>query len=350
MSLRYKLIIFLILVTIIPGVTAIFATYYFTTESIKEQIIRENSNTIYKGKADLRDYFLTISEIPLVLYSNRQFMNVMEQGINEELSQSQAELKRSLFSIYHSRKEIEQVFLYVEKGNDAYTIYNSKLSSRGKVKDKYQNPYYLKLHEQGRFFIIEPTHEIYSYNNQSNIFPSLVKQVLSFHTYLYEVTSSKPLGFISIDIDIEAVQTIADRLYFMDEEDFYLINDSGVVIYSSEDSLIGLKIEEAWVQFIRENIHEKNSYEWNDSDFNGVIVFDEFIAPFDDWLIVKRIPSERIYSRPKNIAIINILILAVSLILIILATVFVSFKVISPLKILMSNMKKVEEGKMVVEF
>lgn len=124
MSLRYKLIIFLILVTIVPGVTAIFATYYFTTESVKEQIIRENSNTISKGKADLRDYFITISEIPLVLYTNRQFMNVLEQGINEELSQSQAELKRSLFSVYHSRKEIEQVFLYVEKGNDAYTIYN----------------------------------------------------------------------------------------------------------------------------------------------------------------------------------------------------------------------------------
>lgn len=350
MSLKYKLIIFLLLVTVIPGVTAIAATYIYTTESVKNQLIKENTNIVSKGKADLRDYFITISEIPISLYTNRLFMNVMEHGINEELDQSQAELKRSLFGLYHSRKEIEQIFLYVDKGNDAYTIYNSKLSSRALVENKYFNTYYQQLHERNMYFSVEPTHDIYSYNNQSNIFPSSVKKVLSFHHSLHDVTSSKFLGFISIDIDIDAVKTISDRLHFIDEEDFYLIDGSNNVIYSSEESLIGFRIDEQWVKSIRDNVNEKKSHDWEDDEFNGVLVYDQFIEPFDDWLIVKRIPSDRIYSGPRYIAKMNISILAVFLIIIIFATVFVSFKIISPMKILMNNMKKVEEGKLEVDF
>ncbi|WP_161568256.1 sensor histidine kinase [Anaerobacillus alkaliphilus] len=349
MSIKYKLTIFLLIVTLIPGLTAIVTTYFYTKEKVKDHFIEENVKVISQGKYDIRDYFLSITEIPLSLYANRKFMNVMEQGISNDIDIAQEEVKRSLLNLYFTRKEIEQIYLYVDKGQDAYTVYNTKVSSRGKVENKLLNDYFEKLINERSYFILEPTHDIYSYNNQSDIPRTNVKPVVSFHHALNEVTSGKLLGFISIDIDIAAVKTISDRLYFSEGEQFYLISGNNEVVYSSDSDLIGTFIDDRpWLQQIRQQ--NEMSFEWKDDSFGGVFVYDQLPAPFEKWMIVKGISNERMYSGAQSIARMNIYILLFFFLLSAFATLLVAIKLISPIKILIENMKKVEKGRLEVDF
>ncbi|RXJ00371.1 sensor histidine kinase [Anaerobacillus alkaliphilus] len=349
LSIKYKLTIFLLIVTLIPGLTAIVTTYFYTKEKVKDHFIEENVKVISQGKYDIRDYFLSITEIPLSLYANRKFMNVMEQGISNDIDIAQEEVKRSLLNLYFTRKEIEQIYLYVDKGQDAYTVYNTKVSSRGKVENKLLNDYFEKLINERSYFILEPTHDIYSYNNQSDIPRTNVKPVVSFHHALNEVTSGKLLGFISIDIDIAAVKTISDRLYFSEGEQFYLISGNNEVVYSSDSDLIGTFIDDRpWLQQIRQQ--NEMSFEWKDDSFGGVFVYDQLPAPFEKWMIVKGISNERMYSGAQSIARMNIYILLFFFLLSAFATLLVAIKLISPIKILIENMKKVEKGRLEVDF
>lgn len=348
MSIKYKLFIFLLIVMIIPSFTAITITYFYTKEKIKDQFIHENYNLISQGKNDLRNYFISITEIPLSLYSNRKFMNVLEQGIYSDIDKGQEEVKRTLLNLYFTRKEIEQVYLYVDKGFDSYTVYNTKVSSRGKVENKILNDYFAKLAKDQGYFIVEPTHEIYSYNNQSDIPNSNKENVISFHHSLKEITSGNLLGYLSIDIDVAAVKTISDRLFVLDEEQFYLINDEKKVVYSSEQSVIGTILEEKWFGHIVTS--NSNSIEWKDDVFQGVFVFDSLPVPFENWTIVKGIPNERMYSGAQSIAKMNIYILLFFFMISMIATFFVSSKLISPIKTLIENMKKVEKGRLEVDF
>ncbi len=348
-SIKYKLIIFLLIVTLIPGVTAIATTYFYTKEKVKDQFIDENINVISQGKYDIRNYFLSITDIPLSLYANRKFMNVMELGIVNDIDNAQEEVKRTLLNLYFTRKEVEQIYLYVHKGQDAYTVYNTKVSSRGKVREPLFNEYLQTLRDEKRYFILEPTHEIYSYNAQSDIPRTTKTQVVSFHHALHEVTSGEFLGFISIDIDVEAVKTISDRLFYSQDEKFYLINDKNEVVYSSTMQLIGGTIDDPWLEQIRSR-HEEMSLEWQDDVFRGVFVFDRLPAPFSDWMIVKAISNERMYSNAQSIVKMNIYILLFFFLISSVAAVLVAFKLISPIKVLIENMKKVEKGKLEVDF
>ena len=52
-SIRNKLIVLLLLITIIPFGTSIIISYIHTKESLKDQVVQENSNLLYQGKVNM---------------------------------------------------------------------------------------------------------------------------------------------------------------------------------------------------------------------------------------------------------------------------------------------------------
>ncbi len=335
------------LVTIIPFGTSIAITYYYTKESLKNQFISENYKLIHQTKYVLSDYFQSITQIPLTLYFNRNFMNTLEFGINDDLERYQ-ELKKVLFNLYSTRKDIKQIYLYINQSNDGVIVYNGKMLSK-KNEQRLEEKRYQALVEGNSYFTIEPTHNISDYGF-SLIPKNPTVNVLSFHHVLTQIPSSQLLGFLSIDIDLEKIETIGSRLYTLGAEDIYLMNQNGYVVYSSDPSFIGRINNEKWYNYIKTNQVIQQSIEWADSTFSGVIVYDTFSAPFEDWLIVKRIPYERLYKGARGIAIINILIGLFFLSIVIIATLFISFNITSPIKILINNIKSIESGRLKTDF
>ncbi|MBM7702660.1 sensor histidine kinase [Metabacillus iocasae] len=349
-SIRKKLVIFLLLATVVPFTLSNLITYYYTTESVKDRFVSTNYDVIENGKKDVSNYLEEITQMTPRLYGYHPFIKVLQEGILSDIGANQQEVYRTLLYLYNTRPEIEQIHLYLHKGNDSYTIYNSKVSSRGKYEEVYTHPYYSTLSKRKNFLAIEPTHEIYSYNNLSNLRKLSPTNVMSFHHLINEIPSDQFLGFLSIDVNLSQIAAISDRLYDEHSEEFYLMNESGTILYSSHENLIGQRNEKVWFQKLKEQPKEDHNLEWKDDHFSGVIVHDTFSGTFEGWRIVKRIPYDVLYGDVRKTAFINLLIGIPFLVIVIIATLMISFKLTSPIRILIQNMKKVEKGSFEVDF
>ncbi|WP_231507873.1 sensor histidine kinase [Bacillus sp. UNC41MFS5] len=339
------------LVTVLPFGSSIAITYYQTTKTLNNRFVSTNHDLIVKGEEELTVYLEDVAQMSSVLYRYTPFMNVMRDGLSQNLNTNQEEVRRALAYLFNTRPEIEQMHIYIDKGKNSYTNYHSRISGRAKYESIFSHPYYARLNRYNSLFsVIEPPHEMYSYNNISVIPNSEKKNVLSFHNILRDVPSDKLLGFLSIDINLSKISAIAGRLFTKDMEDLFIMDDKGVIIYSSNESMIGKENKEKWFEQVKKVSSTTKSMEWKDKQFSGVIVHDKFSAPYKNWYIVKRIPYNVLYQSARETALINILIGIVTLVIVLIATMFVSFKITAPIKVLIDNMKKVEKGEFEADF
>lgn len=345
-GIRKKLIIFLMLATILPFGTAIGITYYQTTSSINDQFVSTNHDLIAKGEQELTVYLEDIAQMTTVLYRYEPLMSVMREGISGDIGSNQGEIRRALAYLFNTRPEIEQMHLYIDKEKDSFINYHSTISGRGEYENILSHPYYAQLPNHNDFYLIEPPHEISSYNNMSFIPKSQSTKVLSFHSVIRDVPAQDILGFLSIDINLSRIGAVADRLYTKEAEELFIVNDQGIVVYSSNEETIGNEMTESWYEPIKQQSASTKSLEWDE----GVIVFDQFSGPVENWYIAKRIPYDVLYQMARQTAYTNILIGIVTLIVVLVATMFVSFKITAPIKVLITNMKKVEKGEFKADF
>lgn len=345
-GIRKKLIIFLMLATILPFGTAIGITYYQTTNSINDQFVSTNHDLITKGEQELTVYLEDIAQMSTVLYRYDPLMSVMREGVSGDIGSNQEEIRRALAYLFNTRPEIEQMHLYIDKDKDSFTNYHSTISGRGEYENIMSHPYYAQLPDHEDFYLIEPPHEISSYNNMAFIPKSQSTKVLSFHSIIRDVPAEDILGFLSIDINLSRIGAVADRLYTKDAEELFIVNDQGIVVYSSNEEMIGQPMTESWYESIKEQPSSTKSLEWDE----GVIVFDQFSGPLENWYIAKRIPYDVLYQIARQTAYTNILIGIVTMVVVLVATMFVSFKITAPIKVLISNMKRVEKGEFKADF
>src|SRR3954464_6780199 len=144
-GIRKKLIIFLILVTVLPFGSSIAITYYQTTNSLNNRFVSTNHDLIVKGEEELTVYLEDVAQMSSVLYRYTPFMNVMRDGLSQNLGTNQEEVRRALAYLFNTRPEIEQMHLYIDIGKDSYTNYHSRISGRGKYESILSHPYYSKL-------------------------------------------------------------------------------------------------------------------------------------------------------------------------------------------------------------
>jgi len=350
-SIRKKLIFFLMIVTILPFGFSIAFTYFHTTNSLNTRFVSTNSTLIANGEEELSTYLKSVAELSTLLYRYTPFMSVMRDGISANLSNNQEEVRRAMAYIYNARPEIEQMHLYIDKEKDSFTNYHSTISGRGTYEHILSHPYYAELGRNTNLFsVIEPPHETYSYNEMSLIPDSEKQNVLSFHTSIRDIPTNDILGFLSIDINLSKIKAITSRLYASSTEDLYIMDENGIIIYSSNEEEIGKKNNEMWFRKVKNEPQNQKSLEWKDEQFSGVIVYDQFSAPFQKWYITKRIPFDALYQSARETVWINIVIGIVTLFIVLFATIFVSFKLTKPIKVLIDNMKKVEKGNFEVDF
>lgn len=348
-GIRKKLMIFLLLATILPFGSSIVLTYFQTIHHVNKESVAYNTELMKKGKEELGTYLEDIALMSTVLYRYTPFMNVLTQGVGENNKENMEEVRRVLAYVYNSRSEIEQMHLYINKGRDSVTNYHSRISGRGENKNIYFHPYYRRLEEsETNYSLIEPPHTIYSYNGLSIIPNSEKSTVLSLHNKIRNVPSNDILGFMSIDINLSKIDGIVNRLY-NDKEGISIINENGTVIYSSNKAVIGKKTKDKWFYKVQTN-PQQNNMKWESKDFSGVIFYENIAVQDNNWYMVKSIPYSSLYQGARATAFMNTMIALVALIIVLVITMIISFKITAPIKVLMENMKKVEKGIFVANF
>ncbi|MCA1320442.1 sensor histidine kinase [Bacillus tianshenii] len=338
-SIRNKLIVLLLLITILPFGTSIIITYYHTKEAFKDLVVQENSNLLYQGKINLETYLEELNSLTLSLYNNPDFINYMRSPDKEDNYMTLGIVKNVLQTILYAEDNIRRVHISFAEEKRSITaskrstvVFSTRLNSR-MYEDAYKsaqlNPYNMFIDtteaQQGR-------------------------NVLYLHRVLRNVPSDEVLAFITIEVSTERVLELSENLYNKETEEFFILSSTGELIYSSNAEVFAKQAEQKWIDAVMESDKERGTMEWENDSFHGMMMYEQTPAAVGGWILVKRVPDTTLYENAFTVTKINILFGVLGLSLVILATLFVSFKITSPIRVLLQNIQQVKEGNMKVQF
>jgi len=346
-SIRNKLIVFLLIAIILPIAASIFLSYTYTKHSLKIEAIRENSNALRQGTTGFVNLLNQINNISLYAYNNIQeaesLYGLLLRGRSDFIIEN--ELYAGLHAIEQSEKSIQQVYLYSEWANKSYLLIDGYLKrepGRAGLDGHYVQP----SDKLNPYF--EPPHPSHNYGMEE--FPySPSNTVLTIHRPLYRAPLKERIGILSIDFQLDGFRDIANMLYDEGNENVYLLDDNGVVIYSSEERLIGNAHPYAWLEHALHSAPQAGHFEWKETGSNGIVLYEKFILMGRNWIVAKHIPNEYIYKNAAGVLRINLIVLVTFLVIAIAATTVVSVAITRPIKRLTESIKKTKLGRMEFE-
>ncbi|OAS84120.1 sensor histidine kinase [Metabacillus litoralis] len=345
-SIRNKLIVLLLLITIVPFGTSIVITYLYTKESLKDEFVQENVNLLYQGKLNLEGYVGELKNLTLSFYNNIDFMNYLRNPSQDDDDYLAKEsVKNVILTILYAEKNINRVNIAVEEDNQNVSV--SKTSGvvfSPVVKNLYKESYE-KAMNNSNFIYIEPMHVLQKDSAVKD--KREKKEVIRLHRALIDIPSNKLLGYISLDIAPDQIIDISEKLYVKDKEEFYILSPEGELIFRSNSEV---SETEEWVTSVLKSTETSGTMEWEKDSFRGLMMYDKLSESAGGWILVKRIPYTSVFESALSVAKINIMFGVIGLCLVIMATFLVSFKITSPIRVLLQNIKKVEEGNMNVYF
>ncbi|WP_223701242.1 cache domain-containing sensor histidine kinase [Sutcliffiella deserti] len=339
-SIRNKLIVLLLLITILPFGTSIIITYYQTKEAFKDLVVQENSNLLYQGKINLETYLKELNALTLSLYNNPDFINYMRAPDKEDNYLTIGLVKNVLQTILYAEDNIRRVQLSFAEEERVITA--SKRSTVVFSSGADSSTVFERSYRQAQ---LSPFN-MYIDTTQAQ----QGKNSIFLHRALTNVPSDQILAYITIEISTDRILELSENLYNQETEEFYILSSTGALIYSSNAEVFAKQEEQEWISTVMDSNVDQATMEWRNDDFHGVIMYDQTPAAVGGWVLVKRVPYTTLYENAFVVTKINILFGLLGLSLVILATLFVSFKITSPIRVLLKNIQQVKEGNMNVQF
>ncbi|OIJ22288.1 histidine kinase [Anaerobacillus alkalidiazotrophicus] len=339
-SIRNKLIVLLLLVTIVPFGSAIFVTYIYTKESLNDQAIQTNLNLLYQGKVNIEGYLSELNNHTLSIYRNVDFMKHLKISPFPYDYLAQRVISNMLLTILYADDDIQRVSL---SGIESTSLVTASRRSSVAYFENVIDP-----NQENNLVAKVSPYNLYIKSNPQSKEKGLTSFTL--HRSIVNVPSSEVLGFISLEVVPRKVGQLSKHLYDEGKEEFYIFTPEGNVVYSSQ---YGVKTENAfepWGQKLLEASELSGSIIWNDENFHGVIVYETISPHLGGWMLVKRLPYHTLHESAYGVAMINIVFGVIGIFIAVLATLFVSYKITSPIRILVKNIRQVEKGNMQAKF
>ncbi|MEC0247874.1 histidine kinase [Paenibacillus chitinolyticus] len=332
-SIRTRLILLMLAATVIPIVISMIVTYFYTTRSVGTKLIQENANLIYQGKTNVQAYMDTLNRNSLSLYNDPGILLMLRRNVHDYTNEAQT--YTLLQNMTHSVDGIYQIYFYMAKARRS-TLLIGDIPKRGYDTDNFSEPYTTGNPSS----VVEPTHmsSIYGLGQSPPYYDP--RPVITLHRAIYNVPTTEWVGTLSIDIKLEAIQDIADQLFNKQHERLYLLDQSGMVVYSGDSALIGKPLSDDWTGPILESKEARGQLELNKS----VYLYEKMDTPYMKWTLVKEIPHSYLYEGARSLTQINIIIAAVSLLLVIAATLFVTIRITAPIKKLIGTINQIQAG------
>lgn len=346
-KLRNKLIAFVFVATILPMATFVLITQMFTKDKLSEKAIYDSSSLISQGKANISNYIQTIQQTTKLIYNNDQLMDILKNKVHDYFDEnriyaSEQQIKQTLLSIGYAVSDARQVYLYAEQPDRSYLV----TDSREILPNSDREPYRPEI-QAGHNEVIPP----HGMTNYGKSFIQYSAQVMTFRHSLYDIVSKTSLGSLSIDISLDSIRAIGEQLHTPNEEELYILDDQGAVLYASDSQLMGRTLDEGWVRQLMEEqqIQAQGSFRLKNSEFSGIHIYHQFETPYSNWTIVKRIPDSFLFRNERQLTQIITMIGLGFLTLAILATIYISVKLTSPIGELIGYINQIELGHMDVE-
>lgn len=337
-SIRNKLIVLLLSAVVIPTSISIAMTYMFTKQSLKERFIEENTSLLLQGRQLLLSHMELLNRASLSPYGNSSLYNILTSS-NRQLQQNTelySQVYAQLQNIYSSADDIFRVALLIDHNGDYYSLLDEGILSR-------RRPPESSFRYAPYSAYVEPTHATSPLNLQ-HADPLKPEQVFTLNRPLQHIPSDDLLGWLSIDVKTDALRGWIENLYRKGKESFYIIDASGTVIYSSDESLNGRPLPMSWSDEILKSDSETGSRQLHRPDFSGVLIYNRVKTDYMEWTLVKSIPDEELYRYAFRLTSFNTWLAALFLILSTVAVVIVCIRLTRPIKQFIRHIARIQTG------
>jgi two-component system sensor histidine kinase YesM len=350
-SIRNKLMGLLLAATIIPILISMFVSDRYIKHAVTDKSILENRAMLSLGKDNILNYMNTINRISLNVYNSMNTPTslhaIIERatapGANAQTfdSNNRMQIYTHLLNMYQSMKEIHQIHLQI-KGADHLSYLLSRGLFRGGPESGISWPA-SRMNDSRPF--VEATHESVNYELD---WSRKVKQesVFTLRRPIIRSPSDEILAYLTIDIQSQQLSDICQSLAPSGQETLYLLDRSRHVVCSANasGSAPGGLLAAPWADRLFASSEPSGFIRWKDSAFSGIVIYDTLQTNYMDWIVVKQLPYSYLYENARTIRTINSLIIALFLVIVVAATLVVSFHFTKPIKRLISHINKAQTG------
>ncbi|TDF99471.1 cache domain-containing sensor histidine kinase [Paenibacillus piri] len=192
----------------------------------------------------------------------------------------------------------------------------------------------------------ESTHMSHDYkiaNPSLFIYP---EKVFTIHRPLFRVPTHEQLGLLSIDVKLDSLRKLTSQLYDKANEDLYILDSSGAVVYAANEAGESQASNETWMNQIVNKPDRSGYMEWDKAEFSGIMVYTKMETPYLNWTMVKRIPFVHLYEYPHRLTLINSLVAVLFLSIAMIAVLTVSLQLTKPLKQFIMHISKIQAGQL----
>lgn len=340
-SIRTKLMVFMLIATIVPIVTTMIVTYSYTSHSMKERALEDTQNLLYQGQRNVTAVLEELNLGSLNVYSDPELYRQLQTGLAD--FQTDSSVFAAMSYMKSSVPDVHQVYLYASLGRRATIVTNVAGAKRANEVEPFSE--LVSYVGSGKSAAMQPTHMSHTYGFSSLQPQQPSEKVFTLHRRIERVPSNEELGFVSMDVKLSLLTDIVGQLYDRSEEDLYVVDQSGYFIFADDDALLGKPVEASWYEGALASGENNSGHFEKDG---ALFVYDRVQTAIADWVIVKRIPTSYLIREANQAVAINLLVLALSLIVIVTATVIVSLRITAPVKQLVRYMNQVQAGNLQV--
>ena len=310
----------IVLLTIVSVVTG--GNYLLRTTSIDytNHLVSQVDNTVI-------NYQKSMENIANSILNESAIEDFILKGANNKEAGIQ-----SLNFAASTRHDITNIFAIRINDNEFEIICNDRSKKINQHSQYEESARYKALILQGKESVITSSYVQNLVENQYN-------WVISLGVAIKDV-NEKTVGIILIDLNYTSVKNICDNVMPENQGYIYLLSESGEIVYHPTQQLIFNNVKKEDVSIVQ-NIS-------NDLVRKDGVIYIVLSSNENTWKTVAVLDESAVYRNTK----INTIIFAVIGLLIILLSIFISYKFSNwftkPLRELSHNMKEVQNGNLMV--
>ncbi|MGM0877223.1 MAG: methyl-accepting chemotaxis protein [Bacillota bacterium] len=304
MTLKSRIILFLLLFTIIPSVIIGNVVYFVSSNTIENKVSDMNEEIGVQVTKNVNHALKEIENITLVPFSNMDLMEQLEndEGLTEyELFNKQREVSEYFSSITFTNKNAKTI-LFV---NNEKTFYGEKSSPNDFDIDNFLNS---ELHEK----VDELSGAVLWASGLENNYENI-----------YLLRKYDKLGTLILMADVQLFQDVFENGEKNSGREIAIINEDGVIISSNKEELVGSKYES-------NKNNEENLVSTHESE-NG-------------WHVSVSTSKSYLLKEIHDVIYLVYIIIFAFVLLSIFASIFLAKSMIRPINSIVTIMKEAEKG------
>ncbi|WP_337034892.1 sensor histidine kinase [Paenibacillus illinoisensis] len=349
-SIRTKLIAFMLIATTLPLLASISMTFIQTKTALREQAVAENKRLIYQASTNLNNYVDNVARASLAVYSDPNFLRNLAKIPGDY--RAVAEVYTTLQTIRSAVPDVFQLYLHSFAANQS-TLIMSPFPKREERKQAYSDALHGKTGGESPDIWVESAHMSHTYGFKAASADDPARTVITLHRVIKDVPSTERLGVLAIDLNMTTIAAICSRLYDPEKEQIYVVDGQNQIIYQGRSEISGtdqLRQEASReLDAARTGTGTSSTAAGHFEQEHSMYVYQQMGSTFADWTIIKQIPNETLYARATTLTWNNAMIAIAALLLVIVATLFISIRITGPLKQLMRYMNQIQAGRLHVD-